>query len=371
MATYTIAGYDASDIVIHSGSDPFEDDLSANGSANGAIFSVTSEPDTFTITDNDGLFDDGDGSQNLAESVTQDGTTRPAGADITPEYFYLVRPVGSTDPSEYFYVYAYDMDTSGRASGIVTEHRLKPGQQYQVINEGPTNDPSVAYSSLYVCFTAGTRIATPSGTRLVEDLRPGDLVRTAEGKCVPVRWTGYRVVNRLEMHYNDRSRPVRIAAGALGDGLPARDLMVSQQHRVMLRSKIVEKVCGVPEVLIAAKHLIGLPGITLANNLPEVCYMHLLVDAHRVLLAEDAPCESLYVGRTTRDILTQAQWKEVKTLIGDVPFVKGRPQMDPARPMVEGKKARNLVNRHRKNQRRPLVDPVQDTGPMPETRRAA
>ena len=52
MPTYTVAGYDVANVVIHSGQDPFEDDDSGRSGAVGTIFSVSAEPDVFNITDN-------------------------------------------------------------------------------------------------------------------------------------------------------------------------------------------------------------------------------------------------------------------------------------------------------------------------------
>ncbi|WP_407492263.1 Hint domain-containing protein [Pseudooceanicola sp. MF1-13] len=355
MATYEVAGYDSSDIVIHSGADPFSNDLSANGAADGTIFSVTAEPDKFNITDNDTVFNDGDGSQDLAEPISQGGGTANTGQQITPEYMYRVRPVGGTAADD-FYIYAYDADTGSRASGFVTEHRLVPGQQYQIIEEGPTNDPSIAYSSLYVCFTPGTRIATPSGDRAIETLEPGDVVRTVEGSYVPVRWIGGRELRLDDLMAQPENRPIRIAQGALVPNLPDQPLEVSPHHRIMLRSKIAERMFGEAEVLVPAHYFIGLPGVDRVRGLNPTKYIHLLVEGHQVLIANGTPAESLYVGKEARKMLGKANWRAVKSALNYAPFQQGKPTTPPARLMVDGKDARRLVNRHVRNHGRCLVE---------------
>jgi hypothetical protein len=74
------------------------------------------------------------------------------------------------------------------------------------------------------CFFSGTRIATPGGEMVVEELQPGDLVWLADGGVVPVRWVGVQTISRT---FADPARvlPVRIRAGALDGTLPTRDLL--------------------------------------------------------------------------------------------------------------------------------------------------
>jgi hypothetical protein len=52
---------------------------------------------------------------------------------------------------------------------------------------GPSNESSQSSPVNVACFPKGTRIATQSGPVLVEDLKTGDLVLTADGRQVPVK----------------------------------------------------------------------------------------------------------------------------------------------------------------------------------------
>lgn len=134
--------------------------------------------------------------------------------------------------------------------------------------------------TLTLCFYPGTRIATPAGEVVVEDLRAGDLVMTAEG-AKPVRWIGE---SHVHMRFADhlRSLPVRIKAGALGDGLPARDLLLSPDHALFLDG-----------VLVQAGALVGLPGISRERDVPEqFTYYHVELASHELLSAEGALAES-------------------------------------------------------------------------------
>lgn len=133
------------------------------------------------------------------------------------------------------------------------------------------------------CFAAGTRIATPAGEVPVEALRPGDHVLTLGGaarRARPVRWVGTVAVDLTRHPAPQKAAPIRIAAGAFAEGVPARDLLVSPDHALL-----------VDGVLIQAQALAN--GATIAQEFPpRVVYWHVELDAHCVLLAEGLPAES-------------------------------------------------------------------------------
>jgi len=134
--------------------------------------------------------------------------------------------------------------------------------------------------SLTLCFYAGTAIATPDGTAAVETLKAGDLVMTANG-TKPVRWVGQ---SHIHTRFADplKSLPVRITQGALGDGLPVRDLLVSPDHALHIDG-----------LLVHASALVGLPGITRETAVPETfTYYHVELASHELLFAEGALAES-------------------------------------------------------------------------------
>ncbi|MBY6058533.1 Hint domain-containing protein [Leisingera daeponensis] len=138
-----------------------------------------------------------------------------------------------------------------------------------------------------VCFAAGSRILTPGGEVCVEQLRPGDLVCTLDSGPQPVRWIA--ATRHAWPGSPARVRPVLIRAGALGGGLPRRDLAVSPQHRMLMET-------GAEQVLAPAKGLAALPGIRPMAGKRQVTYYHLLLERHEILFAEGAAAESFYPG---------------------------------------------------------------------------
>ena len=93
---------------------------------------------------------------------------------------------------------------------------------------------------IVICFTPGTLIATPRGEVAIEALRAGDRVFTRDNGIQTIRWIGRRDLTRDDLAGNPALRPVRIAKGALGNGLPEADMQISPNHRMLLTWKQAE-----------------------------------------------------------------------------------------------------------------------------------
>lgn len=170
-----------------------------------------------------------------------------------------------------------------------------------------------------VCFTAGTWIETPQGNRRIEELRVGDRVSTADHGPQPVRWIESSQLGPDQLIENPAMRPVRISAGSLGPGTPKRDLLVSQQHRILISGPKVETLFGAPEVLVAAKHLCSWPGIRIDLSDEPVTYLHILLDQHEILTAEGARAESLFLGDEALHTLSSGALQELADIFPDRP----------------------------------------------------
>ncbi|RNF33879.1 hemolysin [Paracoccus methylarcula] len=198
------------------------------------------------------------------------------------------------------------------------------------------------------CFTSGTLIETNQGNKPVEELQPGDMIATLDDGYQPIRWIGSTKRDAVDLAHNPKLLPIRIPAGALGNGLPKRDLMVSRQHRVLVRSKIAQRMFGAEEILIPANKLVGMSGIEIAGDVEDVTYFHILFDKHQVIFSEDAPTESLFTGPVALQSVPPEARKEIETLfpqITEPDFIA-----EPARLIPEkGKQIKQLVERHGKH----------------------
>ncbi len=167
-------------------------------------------------------------------------------------------------------------------SGGVTLYSLAVDGNYAGDTFKVTSDDysgSGAYITV-LCFYPGTHIATQAGAPGVEALCVGDLVRTENGP-MQVRWVGQ---SHVHMRFADKLRllPIRITAGALGDGLPLRDLLLSPDHALFIGGILVQAAALVNGVSIYREH--GVP--------EQFTYYHVELASHELLWAEGALAES-------------------------------------------------------------------------------
>ncbi len=145
---------------------------------------------------------------------------------------------------------------------------------------------------VFICFCDGTDILTPDGYRKVETLQIGDPVLNDQGEAKPILWIGRTDVSVAEMRRAPERRPIRIPAHAIERGVPSSDLYVSAQHRVVLGSWVTEFLFGEEDVLVAAKHLVGIMAETVMPT-EAVTYYHLLLEDHDMLISNGLTSESL------------------------------------------------------------------------------
>jgi Hint domain len=148
-----------------------------------------------------------------------------------------------------------------------------------VSNDFPDNTSTTGVVNV-VCFTQGTRIATPDGEVPVEDLSVGDLVLAQFAGLTQIKWIGHRTID-CRRHPRPREVwPVRVRAQAFSPSQPHRDLLLSPDHAVF-----------VDGMLIPVRQLIN--HTTIAQEPATlVTYYHVELARHDVLNAEGLPAES-------------------------------------------------------------------------------
>ncbi len=139
------------------------------------------------------------------------------------------------------------------------------------------------------CYCPGTLIRTESGEVPVEQLVIGDRVMTASGVLEPIRWIGRRSYHGRFIAGRRDLLPIRIRAGALADGVPVRDLVVSPLHAMLLDG-----------VLVPAGELVNGTSVTREAAALHIDYIHLELAQHDVIWAEGAASET-YVEDGNRD----------------------------------------------------------------------
>ena len=188
------------------------------------------------------------------------------------------------------------------------------------------------------CFTPGTLIETRHGPLPVEALRQGQLVLTRDNGYRRIRWIGPRRLGADELRDRPALQPVLIRRGALGQGQPNVDMRVSPQHRVLLAGPRAQLMFGECEVLAAAQHLVGQPGIERAPC-SGVTYLHLMFDIHEIILADGAWSESFQPGDHTLAGLDRAQRAELFAIFPELALRRGRNAYAAARQSLKAHEA--------------------------------
>ncbi len=195
------------------------------------------------------------------------------------------------------------------------------------------NDVGFVTVDTIPCFVAGTMIQTPNGEVAVDALQPGDLVMTYDDGAQPIRWIGQREVAAV-----GNFAPIKIKAGTFGDH---RTLLLSPQHRVLVRDSLAELLFGEREVLVAAKDLVNDNSVVRMEG-GEVEYVHILFDKHQVVFSEGLATESFLPGPQTTSAFEQEIVEEICAIFPELDVLTGEGYSPAARRTLKHFEARVL-----------------------------
>jgi hypothetical protein len=151
------------------------------------------------------------------------------------------------------------------------------------------------------CLLKGTKISTPSGDRLVQELQIGDEVQTLAGHKT-IKWIGYNKFTKEEGRaWQDSVMPIRVARFAIDDHTPHRDLYLSPHHCIFFNETLIPVMYLVNETNIAQ----GTP-----SDMPAIEYYHIELDTHEVIYAEGALVES-YDGSSRENFSNFVQYERL------------------------------------------------------------
>ncbi|MDD8024737.1 MAG: Hint domain-containing protein [Paracoccaceae bacterium] len=187
------------------------------------------------------------------------------------------------------------------------------------------------FTAAIPCFTPDSLLATDRGLCAVQDLTPGMRVVTRDNGLQRVLWVGQRRFGWRALGLNPLLRPVRIAAGALGGGLPERDMLISPNHRFLTR---LPNDGALGEGLSMARNLIGLDGVT-SHACAEVDYVQILFERHELILADGCWSESFQPTHLTLPALAPEARAALLQTLPDPGAAGDAPLYAPVRPILD------------------------------------
>ncbi|MEL6997149.1 MAG: Hint domain-containing protein [Pseudomonadota bacterium] len=353
------------------------DDTISGGAGNDTIVAGTGDDIVIGGAGNDSIdggagndsIDGGAGADTLSGGAGNDTLTGGTGNDV-----FELSASGGDDTITDFSAGSDTFDTTaltdvGNAltnqDGIVTAEEVVvtqpggpgtdqllsfPSGETVSVPDGTVNTFSTAtqFASLVAmgvppCFAPGTLIATSRGEVRVEDLRVGDMIMTARNGPQPLRWIGVRT--EVFANRDAGNKPILIRAGALGDGFPTRDLVVSPQHRMLMTGNPVKNMFDESQVFATAKNLTALPGVRCMLGKSEITYYALLLDRHEIIFAEGTATESFRPGPVVMRGFEAQIREEIYAIYPKLRAAPVKGLGEPAARLLNGRESRAIARR--------------------------
>ncbi|MCF6317252.1 MAG: Hint domain-containing protein [Marinosulfonomonas sp.] len=276
-----------------------------------------------SITDNDGYLDGDSHNDEVGNDSSQTGTVTDmdgnpiASGQIYGELYYKVQsPTGEIS-------YIDVMEIGGVLVGFIVSPPLEEGVSYTEIDCGNVytskrGETRLLYSNLasVPCFCQGTTLMTATGEQPVDWIRSGDRVLTKDHGFQPVLWADRTIISASKLHSTASFRPIKIAARSIDKETPAQDLLLSPEHRILLKSPQIELLFGCDEVFTAIKSVAN--GGDVAQTLPDhaISYYHIMFAQHEIVLAEGLWVESFFPGKMALAALPAKKQAQIRGLLG-------------------------------------------------------
>ncbi|MFT5944279.1 MAG: Ca2+-binding RTX toxin-like protein [Yoonia sp.] len=351
-----IEGNDGDDVIIsHSAADQVPDqDYPGDGLAADTdpfndmdtVFGGAGNDTIRTGDDADVIFG-GDGNDNIDGGIDNDTITGGAGEDNIEGGFGSDTifggnggdvVTGGEDPDDSD---VDVLDLTGSNVDFITYVDGDPEAGTVTFFDGSTMTFS-EIENVIPCFTPGTAIATAKGERLVEELTIGDRIITRDNGIQEIAWVGHKEMSGKQLVQNPHLKPILIKAGALGNGLPERDMMVSPNHRVLVASDLTQLYFEENEVLAAAKHMVGANGIH-AVDVMSTTYVHFMFERHEVVLSNGAWTESFQPGDYSLKGIGNSQRNEIMEIFPELATKTGLEGYQSARKALKKHEAKLLL----------------------------
>ena len=304
--------------------------------------------DTLTGDAGSDTLDGGDGNDTLTGGADADSIFGGAGEDSIVGATAGDTIDGGEGPVDFDVLDLTGAGAAENVGGRVTVTYDAPGSEGGVVNFLDAGDVVTGTArfdnieNVIPCFTPGTLIATPTGERKVEDLQVGDRVITRDNGMQEIRWAGAKELSGAQLAANDHLQPILIQAGALGDNLPERDILVSPQHRMLLTTDQAAMYFEEREVLVAAKHLTMLEGVDRVES-SGTTYIHIMFDQHEVVLSNGTWSESFQPGDYSLDGIGKEQRDEILELFPELATQQGSDAYQAARRTLKKYEAALLL----------------------------
>lgn len=185
--------------------------------------------------------------------------------------------------------------------------RVKPlMRKYEVAHLTPTYEieeftriapAAPVFEDCFAAIGRGAIIQTELGPVAIEDLLPGDKIKTSTNGLQTLRWRGsMTIVPGARNKRPEMGTMTRLTSDALGYGRPGLDLVLGPSARILHKARGVKTLTGSEHAFAPARDFIdGSSIIELRPIAPVHCYQ-LGFDSHEQLNVNGVEIETLHPG---------------------------------------------------------------------------
>lgn len=287
-----------------------EGDDVINGEAGNDTLTGGSGNDVFVETAGDGADIVTDFGAGEAGSIDDGDQTNNDFVDLenfyTTENRLVIEALGEDDFASNIDMLRQDA-ADGRLDGIINGNdysSIISGLDLTLKNDGiaVTGDALTYDNTNVICFARGVRIATGHGEVAVENLQVGDRVVTRDNGFQKIRWIG-----STSCRAEGKLAPILFKKGSIGN---TAEIMVSPNHRMLVRGIAVELVSGDSEALIPAKFMVNDEDIVSVEG-GVVEYFHILFDRHELIWSHGCWSESFLPGEMGWNAICEGKRQEI------------------------------------------------------------
>ncbi|WPY94281.1 Hint domain-containing protein [Limimaricola variabilis] len=177
---------------------------------------------------------------------------------------------------------------------IMTLCRDHPGD---IVECSRTVPAAPIFEEAVAAFAHGAQIPTERGLVAVEDLLPGDKVKTVGRGFRTLLWRGgTTLVADVPGQSPEMGRLTRVAADALGIARPMHDLVLGPMANLVRHGAAIERLTGHRAAALPARDLIDGMGVVELRPPSAVQVFHLGFERHERILANGVEVESYHPG---------------------------------------------------------------------------
>lgn len=281
-------------------------DLKLNFTDDGSV-----DPNTviYLDTDGDGTLDSGPISFTMEFGGTLPFSNKlngvgPNNTDLRGEEIVIL----TLDTGERFFFlrsFLFDPDPNTNPDAATDSQ-----DTFDIMDDFPNGAHNL--QDLFVCYVAGTKIKTPDSAVPIETLTVGDQIVVEGNRAVPVLFIGSQTFEASSIRAFTTLRPVMIPKDSIAHNEPNADLLVSPQHRILMRAPELQTLFGLDAAFVAARDTpFARPG-----PVGDTTYIHILCPDHSVIEANGCASESLYAGDTALASLSSEDAREIRSILG-------------------------------------------------------